>query len=303
VLSRNPTYWDAPRPYLDEVIFKVVPDNAQRTDAFIAGQGDAVFLTISDANPKRIREAGFDQKFVGLFGGTAMQFNTALAPTDDPRVRQALVAAFIPDDANAKATDGNSKTVDTFFPSDSPFYNQSVVQATNDLPRAKQLIEEYVAEKGGPVSIHLVGYPQLQSWFETVAQQWEAIGNVDVTVDIQELTAAQKARFDGAFNATIISITGQDPEPSLTNALTTGSSENFMKYSNPTVDQALLAGKATADVALRKTAYDTVTTELFKDAPLVILYRAEYYTSVAKNVEGLSVYDQGEMDISQLSFK
>ena len=30
VLKRNPTYWNAPKPYIDELTYQVIPDDAQR---------------------------------------------------------------------------------------------------------------------------------------------------------------------------------------------------------------------------------------------------------------------------------
>src|SRR3712207_9406565 len=40
VLERNPNYWDKPKPYLDRMIIRFMPDAAGRSAAFEAGDLD-----------------------------------------------------------------------------------------------------------------------------------------------------------------------------------------------------------------------------------------------------------------------
>jgi len=40
ILKRNPDYYDYPRPYLDRVIFKIIPDNANLTRQLLSGELD-----------------------------------------------------------------------------------------------------------------------------------------------------------------------------------------------------------------------------------------------------------------------
>ena len=40
VLKKNPNYWDLPKPYLDEVVFKVLPDSNTRMLQFQGGELD-----------------------------------------------------------------------------------------------------------------------------------------------------------------------------------------------------------------------------------------------------------------------
>jgi len=37
-LARNPNYWDKPKPYLDGLILRIIPDAAARAAAFEAGE-------------------------------------------------------------------------------------------------------------------------------------------------------------------------------------------------------------------------------------------------------------------------
>src|SRR5262249_1862656 len=47
VFVRNPDYWNAPRPYLDQVIAKPIVDESQRINTFIAGQAN--FMAVGTA--------------------------------------------------------------------------------------------------------------------------------------------------------------------------------------------------------------------------------------------------------------
>ena len=44
VLQRNPSYWQAARPYLDQRIVKPVPDEASCVNALIAGESQVLVV-------------------------------------------------------------------------------------------------------------------------------------------------------------------------------------------------------------------------------------------------------------------
>src|SRR5207248_8677024 len=64
---------------------------------------------------------------------------------------------------------------------------------------------------------------------------------------------------------------------------------NVTQYSNPTVDQALLAGRTSMDTAVRKQAYGTFETEIAKDQPIIWLSYNTIYTVTNKRVHGLNI--------------
>jgi peptide/nickel transport system substrate-binding protein len=91
VLARNEHYWDQANggPYLDRVIFKVVPDVAARTAGFQKGELDmGIDLGIPDPTAAGLEQVAFseaDSYFVGY-----MALNTQRPPFDNLKVRQAL---------------------------------------------------------------------------------------------------------------------------------------------------------------------------------------------------------------------
>ena len=58
-LERNPNYWDKGKPYLDRIIFKVVPDAGTRAVALETGEAQyAVYSPVPPKEAQRLRESG-----------------------------------------------------------------------------------------------------------------------------------------------------------------------------------------------------------------------------------------------------
>lgn len=92
-LSRNPDYWEKGKPYLDEVIGKIIPQPAARVQALAAGDVDYVtdyYLPPNDyaqvkENPRLDLELANGPPTIDI-----MFLNLARKPLDDERVRQAF---------------------------------------------------------------------------------------------------------------------------------------------------------------------------------------------------------------------
>ena len=58
LLERNPDYWDKGKPYLDQIIYRVIPDAASRSVAFEANEieiGGGIPISLADA--RRLRRS------------------------------------------------------------------------------------------------------------------------------------------------------------------------------------------------------------------------------------------------------
>jgi peptide/nickel transport system substrate-binding protein len=111
-LARNPNYWEQGKPYLDEVIFKIVPQSTARTQGMLAGEIDFIpylFMSISDykaikSNPRLKLTPAKNFPAVDY-----MFINVTRKPLDDVRVRQALWVAIDRDYLLNVAYDGLSR--------------------------------------------------------------------------------------------------------------------------------------------------------------------------------------------------
>ena len=92
-LERNNNYWGA-KPYLDKIVFKVIPEEGARTIAFDRGDIDVLLRPA----PTELKRFGQDSsvKLFDKLAGTRVIYvglNVESGPTSDVRVRQAMAHA------------------------------------------------------------------------------------------------------------------------------------------------------------------------------------------------------------------
>jgi peptide/nickel transport system substrate-binding protein len=63
---------------------------------------------------------------------------------------------------------------------------------------------------------------------------------------------------------------------------------NFIGYSNPVVDQGLIAGRLETRTEQRKAIYEKVFLQIAKDVPYIFLYYPKAIVGVQPQVKGLS---------------
>ena len=94
VLERHADYWEKDKPYLDQVEFRIIPDESSRLAAIRAGDVDMTVLK----DPKNARllrnDKGIVLNDVPSFWRSASPFNLARPPLNDVRVRQAISYAI-----------------------------------------------------------------------------------------------------------------------------------------------------------------------------------------------------------------
>ncbi|MBI1296497.1 hypothetical protein GC175_16200 [bacterium] len=89
-LVKNPNYWQEGLPYLDEVVFQVIPDINTRATMLEAGDVD-IAMDISIQDKERLK-GNSDLNIVDRLGSQQLYItmNNLKAPLDDVRVRQAI---------------------------------------------------------------------------------------------------------------------------------------------------------------------------------------------------------------------
>jgi ABC-type transport system substrate-binding protein len=93
VWKKNPTYWGAPGPYIDEVRWIVIPDDASAITAFKTKQVDWLDRTALSKQTVDELIKGYPDGVVYQFaqsGAYHIHWNTQKAPLNDPRIRRAI---------------------------------------------------------------------------------------------------------------------------------------------------------------------------------------------------------------------
>ncbi|MDO9711486.1 ABC transporter substrate-binding protein [Paracraurococcus lichenis] len=99
IYERNPDYWDQPKPYLDQLVVRFIPDAAARSAAFETGQLDLGYRTpVALADVERLRQVP-SLKFETAgnaysFNVTRLEFNLDNEYFRHAKVRQAIAHAI-----------------------------------------------------------------------------------------------------------------------------------------------------------------------------------------------------------------
>jgi peptide/nickel transport system substrate-binding protein len=271
-MVKNPTYWNAPRPYLDSISFKGVPDVQQRQNILDAGEADILYSVEGGDQIKHFTDKGFTYSTVTLNGGQGYMFNVTKPPFNDKDLRLALAAAIKPDDLNQAVYQGAGNLGQTLFAEDSPFFSKATTPQGYDPAKAKATFDAYAAKNGSPLSFT---YSSFESSSSQLLGQYlqTALAQFGVKVDIKvgQGNSTVTDVFGGNYAVVNWGINlGGEPEPQLSNFFHGGSKGNLMGMSDPTVDAGLDKASASPDPAVRKTNYQPLVDYFNTQAPFVM---------------------------------
>jgi ABC-type transport system substrate-binding protein len=295
-VARNDRYWQRDRPYLDEIEFQPMADNASRSAALESGALD-LFVTYDPADAGASQSAGHQVVTDHRAEETVVVLNAGRPPFDDPDVRRAVTLAT--DQAVLIETLGAGvlEPADGPFAEGEPWYSADTHQPPFDLEEARVLAAEYRARTGGPLRFRLTTFPDPTRLRQAqlLQQMWSMIG---AEVQIQTLDQASfiDPLIHGGLEAAIISNFGPaDPDFNYLfwhSSLVGGPGElsiNFSHTADEQIDAALDAARRTDDVRARAREYQTVTRRLNDEMAYIWLYRTPTTIVATSRVRGLSV--------------
>ena len=300
-LVRNENYWRTDEngvqlPYLDELIFRPIPDETSRFSSVRSGD-----IQVGQTLRQSIVRLAEDTEATGEIqsleaignNGGGSIFNTTVPPTDDVRIRQALVHGT-DQDVLIEILGGTGLTPaqTQFFSPESPWFSADVEAAYPDFDpeHAAELVEEYVNDPersdgkavGEPVALRYQcpPDPSLLALSQTYQSFWGDIG-IDVNLEQVEQAALitnaigsadQAPPFAGTYEATCFRMgADQDPYTTLAPALGDPSTNpgNIANYYTDTIAEQLEILRTSAEFETRYTAVETIMFELADQVPLM----------------------------------
>jgi peptide/nickel transport system substrate-binding protein len=305
-LARNPTYWKAGRPYLDEIVIKFLPNAASRVMALQAGEIDYIneyslpqsfFSTVAANKELQTAESGYYADYVIIL-------NTRQAPLDQATVRQALMmaidrdyltkavfsglgtAAVGPFDARigwAYNPDVDYRKMYPYDPAKArAFLDAAGVKPGSDGTRfAFDLVFDSTRQEYGPLSV------ALQKFWGEVGVRLNLRGS-ERTVVLKQVYA------DYDFGATLQNYgTSGDPALGIARLYVTGSVKqgatfnNVSRYSNPEVDKLFADGQNNTTQEERARPYRQVQEILAKDLPTLTINQMGEFNAASRRVHRL----------------
>ena len=304
-LKKNPNYFKAGLPHLDQVTFKFLPVDQSRIDALSAGE-----LDWADAIPlQQVASLAKDARFTYVTSPVAgipdfLTLNTKVAPFDNLKVRQAIALAINREDIKKVAYMGTGEPGLTEMPTGSRWYDATgVFGAATDIAAAKKLL----AEAGYPngLSVEYLGlsqYPELLKTGQVVREQLKAIG-IDMTIKAVDVSVWYDAFVAGKFQITsAYQERTIDPDNFYALVLHSGGPINTSGYANPAVDALIDQAAASADDAARIGLYQKIRTMVSQDAPLVFTHYETLNYLMNKNVMGSVITPTLSLHMENIGF-
>jgi ABC-type transport system substrate-binding protein len=265
VVKKNENYWQDGLPYLDEIVFRPIPDEDTRLSSLTSGDIDGL-MTLRLSNIVDLREAeGIDnyEQIGNSTGGNI--FNMSKPPLDDLRVRRALALAT--DQSQVIEVAGGEGIVPPatqIFGPDDPYYSEQVAEDWLDYdPEAAQAeLQEYIDDPdrsdgkaaGDPVALRYdcLPDPGLVEVAQLYQALWSSIG-VDVELrQVEQATHVDEA-ISGDYQAKCwrMGIDG-DPAAVMDAYYLEDSPQNFMRFQDDQVEADIQALKETTDLEERQ---------------------------------------------------
>lgn len=309
-LIANPDYFGE-GPYIEELVFKYIPDMTVLYTQFRSGDVDLVdqaFITADHyAEAKSLPDRAVD-----LEAGSSIEgifFNLERPQFKDPAVRKALYAALDRKTIIDSIYYGVQTITETFMPPRSFYYDPNLPVQEFDLDKARQILDDAdwlpgadgIRAKDG-VRLSFANSTTAGNHLREQMQQYlqQIFREVGVEMTISNMPAAvmwgdfwTKSQFDTAISGVTFLIAS---DPDVTNRFASTSSvalggkgSNTMQYSNPKVDELLEKGRTTFDPEARKAIYFEVQQIIREDLPFLPLFVNTNVIGRKAGLEGFEV--------------
>src|SRR5579884_2006105 len=306
VLKADPNYW-GPKPQIQNVIEKSVPDSSNRLALLKGGSVDIVAYLqprerLSLKSDSNVKVVGFAPAQTH----SILYMTTTKKPFDNKLVRQAVCYALPYDQIVKTIGLGTARRQKSPLPANYEFYAPQLDPYRYDVTKAKALLKQAGYPNGFSTSI---GFSNDDP---TVEQQASIVQNALAQVGIKAVLNKQPLAtysqnwlgakyqmgmmYEGAFI------------PDFTYALhlwyfgpKTQNFLDFTEYYNPKVDAWLNQANHTFDQATRKQLAYSIQKQILADAPICYLVEPGVYFPAQKNIGGINYYTYSALHFNLLT--
>lgn len=303
-LVRHDDYYRKGEPYLDEIIYRVIPDAASR--ALALEQGTVQLTQWTDVE-------FFDvPKFKAMpnltFTTTGYEFfaphlwvdmNNRVAPMNDKRFRQAVMYAIDREALKNRVYFGLGKVATGPISSKTRFYDGNVKRYEFSVDKAKALLDEMGLKPGTGgkrVEIKYIVPPYGEVWQRTAEFVRQSLARVGVEIVLVGTDMAGWAQSIGNWDYEMTTnLVYQFGDPALGVSRTYLSSNirkgilfsNTEGYSNPAVDKLFDEAAVATDETKRQALYTEVQKILAEDVPVAWLLETDSPNFIDKSLHNV----------------
>jgi peptide/nickel transport system substrate-binding protein len=289
IVKKNPDYWQAGHPYLDQITFKTVGSDEAAYEAMLANQGQ-VYENMSTT--QLITESAAHFEVENNLGTSPydLQLNTAVPPFNNPKARQAIYAATNFQPILQHLFGGRYPIVQGFTGPGGICYQQYVQGYQGyDPTLAKQLIQQTGLDKT-TIQLGTIALSTAQESMQALATEWEAFGLhiKQSSWPLQGLITAFTANGGKSWQSMVQTAGAYDPAAAIGVDFRFNSMSPFSGVHDKHLDSLLLQAQGSTDLSVRCGFYDQAAAYIAKN-----YYGPFYFAFSPANISVHGVYGPG----------
>lgn len=300
---RNENYWEEGKPYLDSVIFALIPNPQQRLNALVGAEVDWFRPEVSQVKATQEQSKSGKFKVVQIVNNApetaVVDFNLTREPLKNVKVRQALFHAIDRQRIVQDVYQGLAQPSKNAIPTQFKALHDTSVDYDKlypfDAEQAGKILDEagYPLKDGKRFSIELtvIAKAPYDAVAQVVQAQWSAIG-IDVKLSaLDQQIWTDKVYKQRDFDASVISLTGRtNPVLGVDRSFVCNEGSvpfaNPTGYCNPEFDKvALEASAAPADEQMQH--YKKYAEIVARDLNQIQLTNSQVFEAVSTKFKGL----------------
>lgn len=304
-LTKNTKYWQPGKPYLNKVVWTVVPDANTRKLQVQGGQIDiddtpdwsslSSLQSAADVTAKTFKSTQIDY----------IAFNQQRKPFDDVHVRRAISYAIDRKAMVNAVLFGHGTVANSLLSPGTPYYDKSATAPQRNVKKAKSELAKSSQPDGFTTTLLIrSGDPNQTSIAQIMQSELKKIG---ITMKIKQLdpTANKQARLAGDFDMAWSAWTMDIPDPDEWTSFAVdpdgGSNSAFTHYDNPEVVALNKEAQKETDSSKRRELYSQLQQQTGDDAFLAYLYYSPYVYATTTKVQGFHVTPLGNYQLEDVS--
>jgi peptide/nickel transport system substrate-binding protein len=300
-VARNEKYWDQSVNYPDQITFSFASEESTQVANLQSGAVDLHGWIPISRVPELKQNARFKlyDTGEGTLGWLGVLLNTARAPLDNKKLRQAIAHGINKDVIHKTVFHGLGTPDNGYLPKGHWAHvpDSELGGYRYDPGRARQLL----AEAGHPNGLELtwtIGtlFPEFTRYAELAQQDLAKVGIRVKLRSIEWATYVQEVTGQRNFELASDGFGGRvDPDLQLGVAFGPNSSGNKMRWVVPRVTELFELGRSTTDQARRKQHYAELQRQLVEDVPAIRLNSWPLVWGAQPKVGGIQLTAEGRI--------
>ena len=301
ILKKNPDFFMAGRPELDEIIIRIIKDPSALLIAMENGEADMYPFMAGSQEIRRLEAAQHldvtKEGYAGVGPINWLAFNTTSPKLSDVRVRQAIAYAVDRDFIVNALHRGVSQKQRGPIIESSPFFDDSIPAYDVDLDKARELMAAAGFADGMELTVDFIPGPkeQQQTVAEYLRSQLKKIG-IDITVRAAPDFPTWAKRVGGHDFELSMDVVFNWGDPVIGVHRTYLSSNirkgviwsNTQQYVNKRVDEVLAKAAVESDPQERAALYAEFQKLVATDLPIYWINAVPYHTAIDRKLSGFN---------------